>query len=125
MFLAQAACFPLQSQGHLTPFAWHWFAQSPVEQLRVVWQAWRQAPGIPLGYAYAQPQSPLLGDWTAWLLEQARQLAWDLSARQLADRLLGDETLPVAYYTTHFTTLSEVEERLVHWPDYNLLLIGE
>ncbi len=94
----------------LTSLAWAWAALPPVEQLAVLWQAWLGAgEAAILRHAYHQPDA-------AWG-EAARQRCAAFLARrttpfmtsELANALLVDETLPVAFFTAHFSTLADVD----------------
>ena len=102
-FLATAA--GLHSGGSLTPLGWTWLAEPPALRLTLLWNAWRTAP-LTLRQAYRQATAALPEPWPDLALRHLAKLPPPVTAVQLAQAILGQETAFTAYFTAHLPDIS-------------------
>ncbi|GIK75198.1 MAG: hypothetical protein BroJett021_41860 [Chloroflexota bacterium] len=110
--------------AHVTAAGWAWAALPPDAQLTTLWRAWLGAGGADARQAYHQPDAhwddAIRTRCAAWLAH----CATPFSATDLANALLSDETLPVAFFIAHFQTLTELDHALATLLDEPLTVLG-
>lgn len=97
----------------VTTLGWRWLELSTDEQLAMLWEAWLQDGNDERERsAYLQPDA-------GWGIAARRALAacmarfsHPFTPQMLADAWLVEPGLPVAFFITHFHTLSDVERSL-------------
>jgi hypothetical protein len=105
-FLATAA--GLHSCGSLTPLGWTWLAEPPALRLTLLWNAWCTAP-LALRQAYRQATAALPEPWPDLALRHVARLPPPVTAAQLAQAVLGQETAFAAYFTAHLPDISALD----------------
>ncbi|HHW84883.1 MAG TPA: hypothetical protein GX400_01575, partial [Chloroflexi bacterium] len=111
--------------AHVTATGWAWAALAPATQLSTLWNAWLDASSATdARKAYHQPDA----GWDAAtrarcaaLLAQCPRL---FRATDLANALLSDETLSVAFFAAHFRTLTELDHALATLLDELFATLG-
>ncbi|HHY57619.1 MAG TPA: WYL domain-containing protein [Chloroflexi bacterium] len=111
--------------AHVTAAGWAWAALPPDAQLTTLWRAWLGAGGgADARRAYHQPDAgwddAIRARYTTWLAH----CATPFSATDLANALLSDETLPVAFFVAHFQTLTALDHALATLLDEPLMALG-
>jgi hypothetical protein len=111
--------------AQVTTTAWAWAALPPSAQLAALWNAWLGA-GVTNAarLAYHQPDAAWDDAIRARCAAFLAQRTTPFTATDLANALLTDETLPVAFFIAHFTTLTDFDSALASLLDDIFYALG-
>lgn len=105
-FLAQAA--GLLAGSEVTAFAWFWAAESPAQQMTLLWQAWLGA-STDLRRFYVQPGSYLPAPWPHLLVKQLAEIPMPCSPDQLTARILAASPAFQGFFLAYLEDLSQLD----------------
>lgn len=95
--------------AYVTTTGWAWAALPPAAQLAALWNAWLGVgAATDARRAYHQPDAGWDDAIRTRCAAFLAQRTTPFSTTDLANALLSDETLPVAFFVAHFTTLTDM-----------------